>query len=192
VAGDATVAAAEAIACTATASIRETNQKATSSDDAASACSAKDVTDPTTPTHVDIHAPQENTTRKERCSIGKAEKDWKKTETPPKSSEAKNYSHTKLPRNIMYQPEMRTQRQYRTKNPTRDIIKKTKSYGNSKKNHSIASTLRRGGGNPCMKKRKQLDCPDPAEAQHHTQTLILYPAHGRNSSTSLHLQRHGI
>ena len=54
-AGDATIAAAEAIDGIVAATIRETNRIAAYSDDAASACSAKDVTDPTYHAHTCRH-----------------------------------------------------------------------------------------------------------------------------------------
>jgi hypothetical protein len=121
-AGGAIVAAAGSNACTKADTTRETNRIEAYSGDAASTCSTKDFTAPIPPTPVDIHAPQENTTREEIDRIGEAEKDRKKTETPPKSSETKNYSHTELPRNSLHQPMMRTQRQFKTNNPTGDII----------------------------------------------------------------------
>jgi len=142
VAGDVIVAAAEAICGTAAATASEANHIEVYSDDATTACSATDVTIPTTPTHVDIHAPPENTTREETGRIGEAEKDRITTETPPKSTEAQNYPCAELPRISMHQPVMRTQRQFRTKTLTGDIIMKTRSYGNSQK---ITSSPRRSG-----------------------------------------------
>jgi hypothetical protein len=188
VAGDVIVAAAEAICGTAAATASEANHIEVYSDDATTACSATDVTIPTTPTHVDIHAPPENTTREETGRIGEAEKYRITIGIPLKSSEAQNYPYAELPRIIMHQPVMRTQRQFRTKTSTGDIILKTISYGNSKKFHSIASTLRRGGGNPCIKKKKRLSRPRCVPSS----IPKLHPAHGRNSSTYRHLQRHGI
>jgi hypothetical protein len=47
-----------------------------------------------------------------------------------------------------------------------------------RKQHSTASSLRLGGGNPCNKKRKKSDCPDPAP-----------PSSGTGATTAAELEK---
>jgi hypothetical protein len=177
VTGDDIAAAAATNAGAAAATLNEANPIAAYSDDATPACSATDVTVPTKPIPADTRAPAEITTREETCKRGEAEQDRITTKNIPQKLRGPTQSqHILLPRNSMHQPVMRIERQFSTKIPTGDIVKKTRSYGNSKNVRIIASTLRRGGGNPCMKKRKQLDCPDPDACQAPYPSSIQYTA----------------